>query len=111
MDTKMSAKQSCHGCYSCGAVDGDSWETEPGRPIKLSIEIVATDTFDKHLEPYQLRAICNECKEGLEGLHNVSLPKADRIGLLSQVRRATIDDQRAVLEWLQQKFAERSKSK
>jgi hypothetical protein len=92
-------------------MDGDSWETEPGRPIKLSIEIIATDTFDKTLEPYHLRAICNECKEGIEGLQNAALPKADLIGLLSQVRRATMDDQRAVLEWLQQKFAARSKSK
>lgn len=35
---------------------------------------------------------------------NIGLPKPDRIHLLAQVRRATIDDQKALLEWLLKKF-------
>lgn len=33
-----------------------------------------------------------------------ALPKPDRVHFLAQVRRATIDDQEAVLEWLLGKF-------
>jgi 5-methylcytosine-specific restriction endonuclease McrA len=54
-------------------------------------------------DSYQnLRAVCTNCNEGLQ---NTALPKPDRIYLLSQIRRATMDDQRAVLDWLLQKFA------
>lgn len=48
-----------------------------------------------------LWTVCNECHEGLRG---IALPKPDRVHLLGQVRRATIDDQEAVLEWLLGKF-------
>ena len=51
--------------------------------------------------PQNLRAVCTNCNEGLQ---NTSLPKPGRIHLLAQVRRATIDDQKAVLEWLEKKF-------
>jgi hypothetical protein len=48
-----------------------------------------------------LRAICDACNEGLQ---NTSPMKPDRIHLLSQVRRATLDDQKALLDWLLRKF-------
>lgn len=48
-----------------------------------------------------LRAVCTNCNEGLQ---NTSLPKPDCIHLLAQIRRATIGDQKAVLEWLLQKY-------
>ncbi len=48
-----------------------------------------------------LRALCANCNEGLQ---NTTLPRPDRIHLLSQIRRATINDQKAVLDWLLQKF-------
>ena len=51
--------------------------------------------------PGNLRAICTNCNEGLQ---NIAPPKPDRIHLLSQIRRATVDDQLAVLEWLETKF-------
>ena len=35
-----------------------------------------------------------------EGLQNTARPKPDRIHLLAQVRRATIDDQETLMEWL-----------
>jgi len=50
-----------------------------------------------------LRAVCNNCNEGLQ---NAAPPLPDRIHLLAQIRRATIDDQRAILAWLKQKFGE-----
>ncbi len=48
-----------------------------------------------------LRTVCTNCNEGLQ---NTSLPKPDRIHLLAQIRRATIQDQESVLDWLLQKF-------
>lgn len=51
--------------------------------------------------PHNLRAVCTNCNEGLQ---NTSLPKPDRLHLLAQIRRATIQDQEAVLDWLLQKF-------
>ena len=51
--------------------------------------------------PNNLRAVCTNCNEGLQ---NIAPPKPDRIHLLAQVRRATIDDQLYVLEWLERKF-------
>jgi hypothetical protein len=51
--------------------------------------------------PGNLRALCTNCNEGLQ---NTNLPTPDQVWLLSQIRRATIDDQKVVLEWLQKKF-------
>ena len=51
--------------------------------------------------PQNLRAICTNCNEGLQ---NTAPAIPDRIHLLSLIRRATIDDQEAVLAWLLSKF-------
>ena len=51
--------------------------------------------------PKTLLAEHNNCNEGLQ---NTALPKPDLVHLLGQVRRATIDDQEAVLAWLLGKF-------
>jgi len=48
-----------------------------------------------------LRAVSTNCGEGLQ---NTAPPKPDRIELLKQVRRATIDDQLHLLRWLETKF-------
>ena len=55
-----------------------------------------------------LRAVCTNCNEGLQ---NTSLPKPDQIHLLAQIRRATIPDQQAVLNWLLQKFSLETRKK
>jgi hypothetical protein len=51
--------------------------------------------------PENLRAACTNCNEGLQ---NTAPPKPDRIELLKQVRRATIDDQMHLLDWLEKKY-------
>lgn len=58
--------------------------------------------------PQNLRAVCSNCNEGLQ---NSAPPKPDRLLLLSQLRRATIDDQEAVLNWLLGKFGLVAKKK
>ncbi len=82
-------------CQMCGAVDGVFWQTRPTRRIALSVKPRAGDIS-------YTWTICDECNEGLQ---SAALPKPDRVWLLSQVRRATIDDQEAVLDWLNKKFS------
>ena len=48
-----------------------------------------------------LRALCSTCNQGAK---NVTSEKPSRIWLLSQIRRAGLDEQRAVFDWLQKKF-------
>jgi hypothetical protein len=88
-------------CQMCGLAAGDPDPFFPGRTVRLTMGHIkdkskgGTDTADN------LRAICTNCNEGLQ---NIALPKPDRVWLLAQVRRAAIDDQRALLDWLRQKF-------
>ena len=46
----------------------------------------------------RFRTNCNE------GLQNTAPPKPDRLQLMKQVRRARVDDQLHLLDWLEQKF-------
>ena len=49
-----------------------------------------------------LRAICTNCNEGLQ---NIAPMKPDTKHLLMQVRRAPVDVQRTVFDWLEAKYA------
>jgi hypothetical protein len=88
-------------CQMCGLAAGDPDPFAPGRTVRLTMAHIVdkskggSDTFEN------LRAVCTNCNEGLQ---NTSMPKPDRIHLLAQIRRATRDDQQAVLAWLLQKF-------
>ncbi|WP_345778285.1 hypothetical protein [Prosthecobacter fusiformis] len=52
-----------------------------------------------------MRAVCSNCNEGLQ---NAAPIKPDLLTLLAQIRRANIQDQKAVLEWMLRKFKLRS---
>ena len=93
-------------CEMCGATAGDRWNTRPSRCIVLARRPRAGD-------PLHAWIICDECNEGLIGLRRqreaskssqTKTAQPDRIHLLAQIRRATLDDQEAVLEWLLGKF-------
>jgi 5-methylcytosine-specific restriction endonuclease McrA len=73
--------------------------------VRLTMGHIIDKSKGGNDSPQNLRAICTNCNEGLQ---NTSLPKPDRIHLLAQVRRATIDDQQVVLEWLLKKFRRKS---
>lgn len=81
-------------CFMCGAGARDFWQTDQIRHVLLY-------SYPERSYPGRPAAICDECKEGLQA---ITLPKPERIHLLSQTRRATIDDQRALLDWLLRKF-------
>ncbi len=90
-------------CQACGAGPDDPDPFHPGRKIQLTIGHIIDFSKGGKSEIGNLRAECTNCNEGLQ---NTSLPKPSRIELFKQIRRATIDDQRATLEWLQRKFRE-----
>lgn len=88
-------------CQMCGMAAGDPDPFHPSRTVRLTLghiidkEKGGSDTYEN------LRAVCENCNQGLQ---NASLPKPDQIQLLSQIRRATITDQKVVLDWLLKKF-------
>jgi hypothetical protein len=88
-------------CQACGAAAGDPDPYNPGRTIRLTIGHIIDASKGGKVEFGNLRAECSNCNEGLQ---NTSLAKPSRIELMKQIRRATLDDQRAVLTWLQGKF-------
>lgn len=88
-------------CQSCGLAAGDKDPFHPNRTIRLTMGHNKDKSLGGDDEANNLRAICTNCNEGLQ---NASLPKPDRVWLLAQVRRATMDDQKAVLDWLRTKF-------
>jgi len=88
-------------CQMCGAAAGDPDPFGSARTVRLTMGHIIDKSKGGDDSAQNLRAVCTNCNEGLQ---NTSLPKPDRIHLLDQVRRATIQDQRAVLDWLLQKF-------
>jgi hypothetical protein len=88
-------------CQMCGVAAGDPDPLNASRTVRLTIGHIVDKSKGGKDIPENLRAVCTNCNEGLQ---NAALPKPDRVWLLSQVRRAAIDDQQAVLNWLHQKF-------
>lgn len=88
-------------CQMCGLAAGDKDPFNPSRTIRLTMGHIKDKSKGGGDDPSNLRAVCTNCNEGLQ---NAGLPKPDQIYLLSQVRRATIDDQEALLAWLLKKF-------
>ena len=91
-------------CQMCGLAAGDPDPFSQGRTIRLTMGHILDKSKGGDDSPNNLRAICTNCNEGLQ---NTALPKPDRIHLLAQIRRATISDQQAVLEWLLKKFGKK----
>lgn len=88
-------------CQMCGLAAGDPDPFFPARTVRLTMGHIKDKSKGGTDNADNLRAICTNCNEGLQ---NIALPKPDRVWLLAQVRRATLDDQRALLQWLKQKF-------
>ncbi|MCA9080891.1 MAG: HNH endonuclease, partial [Planctomycetaceae bacterium] len=85
----------------CGAAAGDPDPLGGDRTVRLTLGHIIDKSKGGDDSAQNLRAVCSNCNEGLQ---NTALPKPDTIHLLSQVRRATISDQKTLLDWLLQKF-------
>ena len=81
----------------CGFGPSDADPFDRRRKVQLTLRMVGDDPENAD----HLKAICTNC---MEGLRYLSPPKPDRLELMRQLRRATIDDQRYALTWLEQKF-------
>lgn len=88
-------------CQMCGVAAGDPDPLGGSRMVRLTMGHIIDKSKGGDDSPQNLRAVCMNCNQGLQ---NTALPKPDRIHLLAQVRRATIDDQRVLLEWMLKKF-------
>ena len=88
-------------CQMCGSAAGDPDPYNSNRTIRLTIGHIVDKAKGGEDIPSNLRAVCSNCNEGLQ---NAAPIKPDRLQLLAQIRRATLTDQKEVLDWLLQKF-------
>ena len=87
-------------CQMCGVSPGDTDELT-GRKAKFHIGQIKIKEFGGKDELSNLRALCSTCNQGSK---YVTAERPTKIWLLSQVRRAGQDEQRAVLADLLKKF-------
>jgi hypothetical protein len=87
-------------CQMCGLTPG---EIDPytKRKVRLHIGHIIDKSLGGKDELSNLRALCSTCNQGAK---NITSEKPSSIWLLSQVRRAGIEEQRRVFEWLLKKF-------
>ena len=95
-------KRSGHACEMCGSTRDDTDPFMPGAKIRLTVGYISKGLITGLNRPENLRTLCNNCHEGLEGI--LVPPRPSRIELLTQIRRATIENQVHVLRWLQTKY-------
>jgi HNH endonuclease len=92
-------------CQMCGLTPGDI-DPATGRKVRLHLGHIKDKSLGGKDELSNLRALCSSCNQGAK---NVTAEKPSAIWLKSQVRRAGIDEQRAVYDWLRTKFGAKSK--
>ncbi len=95
-------------CQMCGVAAGDPDPLGGNRTVRLTMGHIIDKSKGGEDTLQNLRTVCTNCNEGLQ---NTAMPKPDQIHLLAQIRRATINDQKAVLNWLLQKFDLEAKKK
>jgi hypothetical protein len=88
-------------CQMCGLAAADPDPFHPGLKVRLTMGHIIDKSKGGTETAENLRAVCTNCNEGLQ---NISPPKPDRLELLKQVRRATIEDQLHLQDWLEQKY-------
>jgi hypothetical protein len=89
-------------CQMCGLSPGDI-DPATGRKVRLHIGHIKDKSLGGMDELSNLRALCSTCNQGAK---NITGEKPTGIWLLSQIRRAGQDEQRAVFDWLRKKFGE-----
>lgn len=87
-------------CQMCGLTPGEI-DPSTGRKVRLHIGHIVDKNLGGKDELSNLRALCSTCNQGAKNITSVKPPA---IWLLSQIRRAGQEEQRAVLDWLLKKF-------
>ena len=79
-----------------GLTPGDI-DPHTGRKVRLHIGHIVDKSLGGKDELSNLRTLCSTCNQGAK---NITPEKPSLVWLLSQVRRATESDQKAVRDWL-----------
>jgi len=87
-------------CQMCGLTPGEI-DPATGRKVRLHLGHIKDKSLGGKIELSNLRALCSTCNQGAK---NITGEKPTSIWLLSQVRRAGQEEQRAVLNWRSKKF-------
>lgn len=87
-------------CQMCGLTPGDI-DAYTNRKVRLHIGHIKDKSLGGKDELSNLRALCSTCNQGAK---NVTSERPSTIWLLAQIRRAGMDEQRAVYAWLTKKF-------
>lgn len=87
-------------CQMCGLTPGDI-DPATGRKVRLHLGHIKDKSLGGKEELSNLRTLCSTCNQGAK---NITAEKPTSIWLLSQIRRAGQDEQRAVYNWLRTKF-------
>ena len=88
-------------CQSCGLAAGDQDPYDQERKVRLVMGHIIDKSKGGSDDPGNLQALCTNCNEGLQ---NAGITRPDLRQLLTQIRRATKEDQLYVLKWLEGKF-------
>ncbi len=87
-------------CQMCGLTPGDI-DSYTNRKVRLHIGHIKDKSLGGKDELSNLRALCSTCNQGAK---NVTSERPSTIWLLAQIRRAGMDEQHAVYDWLTKKF-------
>ena len=87
-------------CQMCGLTPGEI-DPATGRKVRLHIGHIIDKSHGGKDELSNLRALCSTCNQGAK---NITIEKPTGLWLLTQIRRAGQDEQRAVFDWLRSKF-------
>ncbi len=90
-------------CQMCGLTPGDI-DPATGRKARLHVGHIVDKSHGGKDELSNFRALCSTCNQGAK---NVMTEKPSEIWLLTQIRRAGQNEQRAVYVWLQKKFGDK----
>ena len=88
----------------CGLTPGDI-DPFTGRKVRLHIGHIKDKNLGGKEELSNLRALCSTCNQGAK---NITGEKPSTIWLLSQIRRAGLEEQKAAFSWLSKKFDKKS---
>ena len=89
-------------CQMCGKTPGEI-DPATGRKVRLQVGHIVDKSLGGKDELSNVRALCSTCNEGAQ---NITPEKPSTIWLLSQIRRAGRDEQRAAYDWLKLKFGD-----
>lgn len=93
-------------CQMCGAVAGEPHPFDTTKKTRLHIGHIIDKSKGGTEDYANLRALCSVCNEGAA---NISPDRPSHLVLLTQIRRATKEDQLKILNWLISKFSSYAK--